>query len=119
MTEREILQLVHMTEGSAENVITRLPSIERKLELIPEAYEVGVLCHPEKPAVPIATYADLLNSIKSRREEMKFQADQFAMLLGMDPDKYMGIESGKDALSLKLMLRICRMLKLNINIMGI
>ena len=135
MTEYEIVQYIehHINEyGSAGLNITwlnkpQLPTLEPMLRdmpalglrfvLTPEKYSVGEVVHPEGEEIPVSTMADILDLLKVRRNELGFgKRNDIATLLGVDPTYYSHIENGQYQLSLKLFLRICRMLHIDVRV---
>ncbi len=135
MTEFEIIRYIEDyigEHGSAGLRITwlhkiQLPTLEPMLRdmpaqglhfvLTPEAYTVGEVVHPKGDPVPISTLQDILNELKARRNELGFEKmKDIATLLGMDYDYYSRIEKGQYKMSLKMLLRICRMLWIDVRV---
>ena len=135
MTEFEIIRYIedHIGEhGSAGLKITwlhkpQLPTLEPMLRdmpalglhfvLTPEAYTVGEVVHPKGDPVPISTLQDIVDVLKARRNELGFEKmKDIAILLGMDYDYYSRIEKGQYKMSLKMLLRISRMLWIDVKV---
>ena len=132
MTEFEIVQYItqHAKEhgysnfiqprGSiptVESLLRKLPDMGLRLVLTPEAYTVGEVSHPKGADVPISTTQDIVNVLKARRNELGFEKlKDIAILRGMDYVYYSRIENEKYKMSLKLMLRICRMLWIDVRV---
>lgn len=88
-----------------------------RLVLTPEAYTVGEVSHPKGADAPISTTQDIVNVLKARRNELGFEKTKdIATLLGMDHTYYSRIEKEQYKMSLKLMLRICRMLWIDVRV---
>ncbi len=135
MTEFEIIRYIenHISvHGNAGLTITwlhkvQLPTLEPMLRdmpqlglrfvLTPEAYTLGCTSHQKGQPIPISTLEDILDAFKARREELGFEKTKdIATLLGMDYTYYSRIEKGQYKMSLKLMLRICRMLWIDVRV---
>ena len=88
-----------------------------RITMTPEAYNVGEVVHPKGDPVPISTFQDILEVFKNRRKELGFEKTKdIATLLGMDHTYYGRIEKEQYKMSLKLMLRICRMLWIDVKV---
>ena len=132
MTEFEIVQYItqHAKEHGysnfiqsrgniplVESLLRKLPDMKLRIIMTPEAYTVGEVVHPKGDPVPISTLQDILEVFKNRRNELGFEKTKdIATLLGMDHTYYSRIEKEQYKMSLKLMLRICRMLWIDVKV---
>ena len=100
-----------------EPMIRDLPALGLRFVMTPEAYAVGEVSHQRGEPVPIATERDILDVLQARRQEMGFTSiTEIAPLLGMDRSYYSRIESGQYQMSLRMLLRICRMLWIDVKV---
>ena len=134
MTEFEIVQYIehHIDEyglpknqtwlrkselPTLEPMLRDMPELGLRFVLTPMAYTIGEVSHPQGEDVPISGMQDILDVIKARREEMGFcQIVDIATLLGLDRTYYSHIENGQYKMSLKLLLRICRLLWIDVRV---
>ena len=132
MTEFEIVQYIEQhakkhgysnfihSSGSfplVESLLRKLPDMKLRIIMTPEAYTVGEVVHPKGDPVPISTLQDILEVFKNRRKELGFEKiKDIATLLGMGRGYYSHIEKEQYKMSLKLMLRICRMLWIDVRV---
>ena len=94
-----------------------MPALGLRLVLTPDAYNIGEVAYPKGEKIPVSTMADILDLLKVRRDELGFgKRNDIATLLGVDPTYYSHIENGQYQLSLKLFLRICRMLCIDVRV---
>ena len=100
-----------------ESMLQDMPALGLHFVLTPKTYNVGEISHPQGDPVPISTFQDILEVFKNRRKELGFEKTKdIATLLGMDHTYYGRIEKEQYKLSLKLMLRICRMLWIDVKV---
>ena len=135
MTEFEIIQYienhisVHGNAGlkitwlykpelpTLEPMIRDMPALGLRFVLTPEAYTVGDVSHQKGESVAISTMQDILDVLQARRQEMGFTSiGGIASLLGMDRSYYSRLERGQYQMSLKMLLRICRMLWIDVRV---
>lgn len=134
MTEYEIVQFIehHIEEygllkkqtwlrkpelPTLEPMIRDMPGLGLQFVLTPLAYAIGEVAHPQGDDIRISTMQDILNVIKARREEMGFhKIDDIATLLGITEPYYSRLERGRYQMSLKFLLRICRMLWIDVRV---
>lgn len=100
-----------------EPLLRDMPELGLRFVFTPLSYSVGEVSHLQGEDIQISTMQDIIKVIKSRRQEIGFKTTgDVAALLGMDQGYYSQIESGFSPLSLKHLLKICKMLWIDVRV---